>query len=139
MQTAGNATRQIKNTLSVAAIRFLYTNTSTLLIKIWFLIYNVQAFLGLYNCVTIIFYSSYDSFRILFIAFLLSVRIAYTLVLFFWPVFRICFLRKQFTATEALLASAKKHGMEVHGYAEEIWNEEVENKAEHFRRLIMSS
>lgn len=28
--------------------------------------------------------------------------------------------------TEELLANAKKHGMEVHGYTEETWNEEFQ-------------
>ena len=29
---------------------------------------------------------------------------------------------------EELLANAKKHGMEVHGYTEETWNEEIAKK-----------
>jgi hypothetical protein len=75
----------------------------------------------------------------LFIAFLLPASIAYTLVLFFWPIFRIYFLTRKFVATKALLASAKKHRMEMHGYTEETWNEEVEKNAEHFRRVIKNS
>ena len=37
---------------------------------------------------------------------------------------------------EELLANAKKHGMEVHGYSEETWNEESSKKQDHFRSLI---
>ena len=37
---------------------------------------------------------------------------------------------------EELLANAKKHGMEVHGYKEETWNEEISKKKDHFRSLI---
>ena len=40
---------------------------------------------------------------------------------------------------EELLANAKKHGIEVHGYTEETWNEEIAKNAEHFRKLIKSS
>jgi hypothetical protein len=39
---------------------------------------------------------------------------------------------------EELFADAKKHGIEVHGYTEETWNEVAKN-AEHFRKLIKSS
>ena len=37
---------------------------------------------------------------------------------------------------EELLANAKKHGIEVHGYTEETWNEEIAKNAEKFRKLI---
>ena len=37
---------------------------------------------------------------------------------------------------EELLANAKKHGIEVHGYTEETWNEEISKKQDHFRSLI---
>ena len=37
---------------------------------------------------------------------------------------------------EELLANAKKHGMEVHGYTEETWNEEISKNKVHFRSLI---
>ena len=40
---------------------------------------------------------------------------------------------------EELLANAKKHGIEVHGYTEETWNEEIEKNAEQFRKLINST
>ena len=35
-----------------------------------------------------------------------------------------------------LLNTAKKHGVEVHGYTEETWNEEVEKNKDNFRKLI---
>jgi predicted small metal-binding protein len=37
---------------------------------------------------------------------------------------------------EELIANAKKHGMEVHGYTEETWNEEISKKKDQFRSLI---
>jgi hypothetical protein len=37
---------------------------------------------------------------------------------------------------EELLANAKKHGIEVHGYYEETWNEEIEKNKDQFRSLI---
>jgi len=40
---------------------------------------------------------------------------------------------------EELLANAKKHGMEVHGYTEETWNEEVAKNTEHIRKLIKNT
>jgi predicted small metal-binding protein len=40
---------------------------------------------------------------------------------------------------EELLANAKKHGIEVHGYTEEAWNEEVGKNKENFRKLIKQS
>jgi post-segregation antitoxin (ccd killing protein) len=40
---------------------------------------------------------------------------------------------------EELLANAKKHGIEVHGYTEETWNKEVAKNAEHIRNLIKQS
>jgi predicted small metal-binding protein len=36
---------------------------------------------------------------------------------------------------EELLANAKKHGMEVHGYSEK-WNEDISKNKDHFRSLI---
>lgn len=41
--------------------------------------------------------------------------------------------------TEEGLANAEKHGIEVHGFTEETWNEEVEKNKEHFRKLIKQS
>jgi hypothetical protein len=35
-----------------------------------------------------------------------------------------------------LLANAKKHGIEVHGYTEETWNEEISKNRDHFVSLI---
>jgi post-segregation antitoxin (ccd killing protein) len=40
---------------------------------------------------------------------------------------------------EELLASAKNHGIEVHGYTEETWNKEIADNVEHFRKLIKQS
>jgi predicted small metal-binding protein len=37
---------------------------------------------------------------------------------------------------EELLSNAKKHGMEVHGYSEEKWNEEISKNKDHYRSLI---
>jgi predicted small metal-binding protein len=39
---------------------------------------------------------------------------------------------------EELLQNAKKHGVEVHGYTEETWNEIAKN-SEHFRKLIKTA
>jgi O-acetylhomoserine/O-acetylserine sulfhydrylase-like pyridoxal-dependent enzyme len=40
---------------------------------------------------------------------------------------------------EELLANAKKHGIDVHGYTEETSNEEIAKNAEQFRKLIKST
>jgi O-acetylhomoserine/O-acetylserine sulfhydrylase-like pyridoxal-dependent enzyme len=40
---------------------------------------------------------------------------------------------------DELLTNAKKHGIEVHRYTEETWNEEIAKNAEHFRKLIKST
>lgn len=40
---------------------------------------------------------------------------------------------------EDLLQIAKKHGIEVHGYTEESWNEEIAKNSDHFRKLIKTS
>jgi predicted small metal-binding protein len=37
---------------------------------------------------------------------------------------------------EELLENAKRHGIEVHGYTEETFNEEIGKNKEHFRKLI---
>ena len=37
---------------------------------------------------------------------------------------------------EELLQNAKKHGIEVHGYTEESWNEEVSKNKDHLSKLI---
>jgi predicted small metal-binding protein len=37
---------------------------------------------------------------------------------------------------EELLQNAKKHGMEVHGYTEQSWNEEIAKNGEHFHKII---
>jgi post-segregation antitoxin (ccd killing protein) len=40
---------------------------------------------------------------------------------------------------EELLANAKKHGIEVLGYTEETWNEEIAKNAEQSRKQIKST
>jgi len=40
---------------------------------------------------------------------------------------------------EELLQNAKKHEIEVHGYTEESWNDEIAKNSAHFRKLIKSS
>ena len=40
---------------------------------------------------------------------------------------------------EELLENAKKHGIEVHNYTEETYNEEMEKNFEHFRNLIKTT
>ena len=40
---------------------------------------------------------------------------------------------------EELLQNAKKHGIEVHGYTEEKWNEEISKNKDHFLKLVKSS
>jgi predicted small metal-binding protein len=40
---------------------------------------------------------------------------------------------------EELLQNAKEHGIKVHGYTEETWNEEIQKNSEHFRKLIKRS
>jgi predicted small metal-binding protein len=37
---------------------------------------------------------------------------------------------------EELLANAKRHGIEVHGYTEEAWNKDIAKNAENFKKLI---
>lgn len=39
-------------------------------------------------------------------------------------------------AEEELLANTKKRGIEVHGYTEENWKEDIEKNKENFRKLI---
>ncbi len=40
---------------------------------------------------------------------------------------------------EELIESAKKHGIEVHGYTEESFQEEMSKNLEHFRKVIKST
>jgi predicted small metal-binding protein len=40
---------------------------------------------------------------------------------------------------EELLQNAKKHGIEVHGYTDESWNEEIAKNRDHFRKLIKTA
>jgi hypothetical protein len=37
---------------------------------------------------------------------------------------------------EELLQNAKKHGIKVHGFTEEQWNEDTSKNLEHFRKII---
>jgi predicted small metal-binding protein len=40
---------------------------------------------------------------------------------------------------EELIENAKKHGIEVHGYTEETFQEEMSKNLEHFRKVIKSN
>jgi predicted small metal-binding protein len=40
---------------------------------------------------------------------------------------------------EELLQNAKKHVIEVHGYTEETWNEEIAKNRENFKKLIKTA
>ena len=40
---------------------------------------------------------------------------------------------------EELIQNAKKHGIEVHGYTEQTWNEEITKNRDHFIKLIKRS
>jgi predicted small metal-binding protein len=40
---------------------------------------------------------------------------------------------------EEILQNAKKHGIEVHGYTEETWNEKIGKKKDDFRKLIKTA
>jgi hypothetical protein len=40
---------------------------------------------------------------------------------------------------EEVLQNTKKHGIEVHGYTEQTWNQEIAKNSDHFRKLIKSS
>ena len=40
---------------------------------------------------------------------------------------------------EELLQNAKKHGIEVHGYTEETWNEEIAKNKDNFKKLIKTT
>jgi predicted small metal-binding protein len=40
---------------------------------------------------------------------------------------------------EELLENAKKHGIEVHGYTEESFNEEITKNIDHLRTVIKTS
>jgi predicted small metal-binding protein len=40
---------------------------------------------------------------------------------------------------EELIENAKKHGIEVHGYTEETFKEEMSKNLEHFRKVIKSN
>jgi post-segregation antitoxin (ccd killing protein) len=40
---------------------------------------------------------------------------------------------------DELLQNAKKHGIEVHGYTEQTWNEEIAKNSDHLRKLIKTA
>jgi post-segregation antitoxin (ccd killing protein) len=40
---------------------------------------------------------------------------------------------------QELLQNAKKHGIEVRGYTEETWNDEIAKNGDHFRKLIKTA
>jgi len=40
---------------------------------------------------------------------------------------------------EELMENAKKHGIEVHGYTEESFNEEMTKNLENFRKVIKTT
>jgi post-segregation antitoxin (ccd killing protein) len=40
---------------------------------------------------------------------------------------------------EELLQNAKKHGIEVHGYTEETWNEEIAKNGDQIRKVIKTA
>jgi hypothetical protein len=40
---------------------------------------------------------------------------------------------------EELLQNAKKHGIEVHAYTEQTWNEGIANNADHLRKLMKTA
>jgi post-segregation antitoxin (ccd killing protein) len=52
---------------------------------------------------------------------------------------RVCTHTMYGETEEELLANAKKHGIEVHGYTEETWNKEIANNVELFGKLIKQS
>jgi predicted small metal-binding protein len=40
---------------------------------------------------------------------------------------------------DELIANAKKHGIEVHGYVEETWNEEMYKNMDNIKKFIKST
>ena len=40
---------------------------------------------------------------------------------------------------EELLQNAKKHGIEVHGYTEETWNDEIAKNGDQIRKVIKTA
>lgn len=40
---------------------------------------------------------------------------------------------------DELIANAKKHGIEVHGYTEETWNEEMSKNMDNIKKFIKSA
>ena len=40
---------------------------------------------------------------------------------------------------DELIANAKKHGIEVHGYTEETWNEEMSKNIDNIKKFIKNT
>jgi predicted small metal-binding protein len=40
---------------------------------------------------------------------------------------------------DELIANAKKHGIEVHGYTEETWNEEMSKNMDNIKKFIKNA
>lgn len=40
---------------------------------------------------------------------------------------------------EEILQNAKKHGIRIHGYTKESWNQEIAKNRAHFHKLIKTS
>jgi predicted small metal-binding protein len=51
----------------------------------------------------------------------------------------VCTHTMQGKTEEELLENAKKHGIEVHGYTEDAWNNEIATNIDHFRKLIKTA
>jgi predicted small metal-binding protein len=51
----------------------------------------------------------------------------------------VCTHTMQGETEEELLENAKKHGIEVHGYTEDAWNNEIATNIDHFRKLIKTA
>ena len=50
-----------------------------------------------------------------------------------------CIHRMYGETEEELIENAKKHGIEVHGYTEETFKEEMAKNQEHFRKVIKTA
>lgn len=48
----------------------------------------------------------------------------------------VCIHTMQGETEEELFENAKRHGIKVHGYTEEKFNEEIANNKDHFRKII---
>ena len=52
---------------------------------------------------------------------------------------RVCTHTMYGQTEEELLQNAKKHGIEVHGYTEQTWNEEIAKNSDHLRKFIKTA